>query len=102
MSLHTKHQNCGIINQMFETKQSNLPRGVYWNKSSNKYCARIRIYKNGSSKGMNLGLFDTIEEAEKVYNNARSKIIKDTAEEYKDKIPDKLYNRLIEISNNLR
>lgn len=27
---------------------------------------------------------------------------KDTAEEYKDKIPDKLYNRLIEISNNLR
>lgn len=90
------------INQMFETKQSNLPRGVYWSKSRNKYCARIRIYKNGNSKGIDLGLFDTIEEAEKVYNNARSKVIKDTAEEYKNKIPDKLYNRLIEISNNLR
>ena len=87
---------------MFETKKSNLPRGVRQNKSKSKYCATIRVYKDGESEQINLGTFDTIELAEKTYNNARSIIIKNTAEEYKDKIPKKLYDRLIEISNNLR
>lgn len=90
------------INKMFETKKSNLPRGVRQNKSKTKYCATIRVYKDGESEQINLGTFDTIELAEKTYNNARSIIIKNTAEEYKDKIPKKLYDRLIEISNNLR
>ena len=90
------------INKMFETKKSNLPRGVWQNKTKTKYCSTIRVYKNGKSEKVNLGTFDTIELAEKTYNNARSIVIRDIAEEYKDKIPKKLYDRLIEISNNLR
>ena len=53
------------INKMFETKKSNLPRGVRQNKSKTKYCATIRVYKDGESEQINLGTFDTIELAEK-------------------------------------
>ena len=50
-------------------------------------------------KGKKLGRFLSIKEAELVYNNTLLKYIKEIAEEYKNKIPNKLYNRLIEISN---
>ena len=51
-------------------------------------------------KMINLGTFNTIEEAKECYLKAKCRYIKDIAEEYKDKIPSKLYNSLIKISNN--
>ena len=85
------------INKLFvgRKKDNSLPRGIYYDKKINKYISQIVI----RGKKYNLGRYNTIVEAERVYNNARFKAIKDIAEEYKDKIPDKLYNRLIEISN---
>ena len=57
----------------------------------------IRIRMNGKSK--RISGFKTKEKAEECYLKERRQIIKEIAEEYKDKIPNKLYNRLIEISN---
>ena len=74
-------------------QKSSLPAGIGF--KNNKYEARIKI----KGKLKYLGVYKTIEEAKEVYRNAKLELIKNTAEEYKDKIPNKLYNRLIEISN---
>lgn len=57
----------------------------------------IRVRMNGKSK--RISGFETKEKAEECYFKEKRQIIKEIAEEYKDKIPNKLYNRLIEISN---
>ena len=57
----------------------------------------IRVRMNGKSK--RISGFETKEKAEECYLKEKRQIIKEIAEEYKDKIPNKLYNRLIEISN---
>ena len=57
----------------------------------------IRIRMNGKSK--RISGFETKEKAEECYLKEKRQTIKEIAEEYKDKIPNKLYNRLIEISN---
>ena len=83
------------INSLFKgcNKKSSLPSGIGF--KNNKYEARIKI----KGKLKYLGVYKTIEEANEVYRNAKLELIKNTAEEYKDKIPIKLYDRLIEISN---
>lgn len=86
------------INKLFMGHKRNyeLPKGIYETEYK-KYQASIRI----KGKNIYLGTFDTIEEASQSYYKARLDYIKEVAEEYKDKIPKKLYNRLIEISNKI-
>lgn len=43
-----------------------------------------------------LGCYDTPEQAFQAYKNFKEKYIKDVAEEYKDQIPTKLYNAMIQ------
>lgn len=81
------------INCLFRShkKENNLPKGVYF--QDGRYRCQIRI----KGKIKHLGYYNTIEEASNVYLKAQKEEIKRTAEEYKDKIPKNLYNRLIEI-----
>lgn len=87
------------INIVFRSmsKKSNLPMGVYYDKEKKKYRAQINI--DGKTK--KLGRFNTPEEASQCYQIARSKYILELAEEYKDKIPNKLYKRLIKIATKI-
>ena len=79
------------INVLFRdyAKESKLPKGV--SLDYGKYKAYINI----DGKKKNLGRFNTPEEAKNIYEEARLKEIKRLAECYKDKIPEKLYNKLI-------
>lgn len=83
------------INSLFSKKSNNdLPEGVYYDKRNKKYCSSIFI----NYKRKFLGRFDTIEKAENIYNEFKKKEIKRIADKYYVNIPNKLYNRLIEIS----
>lgn len=78
-TLFTKRDNC----------RGGLPIGVvYKNK---KYVAQCNI--NGKMK--TLGYYDTPEKAFQVYKNHKENYIKKVADQYKDKIPQKLYDGLI-------
>ena len=80
------------INKLFvksDKCRGGSPIGMtYKNK---KYNAQCKV--NG--KEQYLGCYDTKEEAFQVYKNFKEKYIKEVAEEYKDKIPEKLYNAMI-------
>ncbi|USL89342.1 HNH homing endonuclease 2 [Bacillus phage vB_BceH_LY2] len=68
-----------------------LPLGVHKNKRGGRYVAQTTI----RGKKTYLGTFDTTEEAFQVYKQAKEKYIREIAEEYKNKIPDKLYQALL-------
>ena len=68
-----------------------LPVGVTWCNDKKKYRASINYHGNVK----NLGRFNTIEEAFNVYKIAKEQYIKDTANKYKQYIPNKLYEALI-------
>lgn len=68
-----------------------LPIGITWRKDKRKYRASLNI---GHGKVVNLGSFNTIEEAFDVYKTEKEKRIKQVANEYKEYIPEKLYDAL--------
>lgn len=55
------------------------------------------IDRTGEERIMSCGM--KAKKAWGYYLKEKQQIIKNIAEEYKDKIPNKLYNKLIEISN---
>lgn len=61
------------------------PVGVY--KSNNRFGACCQVDK----KSYSLGLSDTVEGAFESYKIFKEQVIKNMADEYKDKIPEKLY-----------
>lgn len=82
------------INYLFlksNSSRGNLPIGVC--KNGNKYVSFLKGYeqvKNGY-----LGMFNTIEEAFCIYKKTKEEYIRQIANEYKTKIPKKLYELLI-------
>ena len=82
------------INKLF-TKcnkiRGKLPIGVTFRKDKNKYQAQCRIFNNGKSQQKYLGSYNTINDAFNAYKQFKEKYIKQVADEYKNKIPDKLY-----------
>jgi hypothetical protein len=76
------------INMLFQSKsrKDNLPTGVQKNKN-NKYTSNYN--------GEHLGVFKTINEAKNAHDIEMRIHIKEVAEEYKNKIPIKLYEALI-------
>lgn len=81
------------INSLFTRRQNDrglYPIGVTFLKDRNKYMPQINI--NGKRK--HLGFFNTPNEAFYIYKGAKEKYIKEVADEYKDKIPQKLYEAM--------
>jgi hypothetical protein len=81
------------INVLFvrhETNRGNFPIGVdYVKKKKNKnYRARCNYNTN---KSIDLGSFDTPEKAFNAYKQYKENLIKNIANKYKNKIPQKLY-----------
>lgn len=83
------------INSLFtkrDTKRGASPIGVSYHKRINKY----QSYCNdGSGHEVYLGYYDTPEEAFEVYKQYKEQVIKDMADEYKDLIPEILYDSMI-------
>ena len=71
--------------------KNGLPVGVRFNKNVKKYQASI----SKNSKNVNLGYYDTPEEASAVYRKHKSAEIIAIADEYQDVIPEKLYKAMI-------
>jgi hypothetical protein len=86
------------INSLFTKSNSsrgNLPVGVAWHKTHEKYIAQCsNTIKGCNSKIIHLGYYNTPEEAFQSYKTYKELLIKQTAEEYKDTIPDKLYDAM--------
>ena len=85
------------INNLFLKKQNyrgEYPIGVYLHKKSNKYVAQCNIEEKGKEKRVWLGEYKTIEEAFYSYKMFKENYIKQVADEYKNLIPQKLYEAL--------
>ncbi len=81
------------INTLFtksDNKRGDYPIGVTYNKPSKIY----ETYCGTNGKRKYLGCYDTPEQAFQVYKQYKEDYIKKVAEEYKNKIPMKLYNAL--------
>lgn len=73
-------------------RRGELPVGVAFNKVTKRYQAQC---SNGKGDIIPLGLFDTPEEAFLAYKTYKEELIKVVANEYKDKLPERLCKALI-------
>lgn len=85
------------INLLF-TKRNNS-RGssvIGTNQKNGKYIARCSIFnpETGKSERKHLGIYATQEKAFEVYKQFKEKNIKEVADYYKNRIPERLYNAL--------
>jgi len=81
------------INSLFlkkDKKRKNCLLGVSYDVKTNKYKSQL----NHNGKKISLGYFNNKIEAFYAYKNAKENYIKQVADEYKDKIPKKLYNAM--------
>ena len=86
-----------FINSLFTKSQNGrgeLPIGVYYDKKYKKYKAQLRVFNDGKRTKKHLGYFNTEDEAFEAYKKAKEEYIKEVADEYKDKIPSKLYKSM--------
>ena len=85
------------INNLFvkrNSKRGDCPIGVNYDENRNKFCSQCSIVdKNEKHKTINLGRYETKEEAFYVYKKFKENYIKRVADEYyqDDLIPEKLY-----------
>ena len=85
------------INVLFTKNNKNrgeYPLGVSYNKGMNKFATQMCKISNGKKIYINLGYYSTPEDAFMTYKTAKEKYIKEVAEEYKDKIPNNLYEAM--------
>lgn len=80
------------INGMFVHKVDGDMRGIQ--KRGKRFEVKLRNVLN-DSKNEYKGTFDTLEIASQVYRECKEAIIRGVAEEYKDKVPFKVYNALV-------
>lgn len=86
-----------FINNLFTKNQKTrgaFPIGVSYNKTKKKYVSQLSVFKDGKSTIKWLGYFDTANEGFEAYKKAKEEYIKEVADEYKDKIPAKLYEAM--------
>ena len=77
-----------------DASRGKYPIGVSWDKERNKFCVYCHILNKENNKNKYLGTYDTIEDAFLVYKSFKEKYIKEVADEYKELIPQKLYDAL--------
>lgn len=83
--------NSLFINTSGKKNRGDYPLGVYFEKDKKKYRACMSFM----GKRIKLGTFDTAEAAFYRYKEYKEDFLKDIAEQYKDKIPDKIYQAMI-------
>lgn len=85
------------INDLFtkcNKSRGKYPIGVSFHKVANKFCANCNTKDKGQNKKNWLGLYESVEDAFAVYKQFKENYIKQIANEYKDLIPQKLYDAL--------
>ena len=87
-------QNINILFIKHDKARGKYPIGVYKPNNSNKFQAQCSIFYNGKKQQKHLGYYNTIEETFDVYKQFKEADIKQMADHYKDKIPDKLYEAM--------
>ena len=94
-------ETCVFVPQDINTRftksdkaRGKYPIGVTFNKNAKKFIARCNILINGKGQQKFLGYYNNIEEAFNAYKQFKENYIKQVADEYKDKIPSKLYKAL--------
>lgn len=86
-----------FINTLFikcQKSRGELPIGVHYHKPNKKYIAGLSVFKDGKRTEKHLGYFDTADKGFEAYKKAKEEYIKEVADEYKDKIPAKLYEAM--------
>ena len=88
------------INNLFtknNIRRGKYPIGVYYKRDSKKFRSKCSICGDNGKKfrQIYLGEFNTPEEAFYKYKEFKENYIKEVAEEYKNKIPIKLYEAMI-------
>lgn len=93
------------INSLFtksDASRGKYPIGVSWHKASNKFMTQCSIFdKENNKKQMYLGYYNTSEEAFLAYKQFKENYIKQVADEYKELIPNKLYDALYRYEVNI-
>jgi len=82
------------INYLFikvNKSRGKYPIGVYLHSDKDKYVAQCN---NINKKAKYLGRHNTVIEAFNTYKNYKESVIKQVADKYKDKIPQKLYDAM--------
>ena len=95
------------INSLFirsDAIRGDCPVGVCYSKRDDKYVAQCSIKpKEGTRISKYLGSYETTEQAFQAYKTFKEQYIKEVADEYKNKIPqrlyDAMYNWVIEIDD---
>ena len=85
------------INSLFlkrNKSRGKYPIGTTYNKRDKKYESCCHMYKNNRYTRHAIGNFDTPIEAFTAYKTFKEQYIKQVANEYKDKIPKKLYDAM--------
>ena len=75
------------------------PVGVYYKKKNKKFCSQCKI--GGGKPQKYLGLFLTVEEAFQAYKEFKEQYIKEVANKYKNKIPSRLYEAMMNYEVNI-
>jgi hypothetical protein len=87
------------INTLFvknDAKRGNLPIGVNYDKQYNKYESICNTENNNNGSFIYLGRYDSSDDAFYLgYKPFKEQYIKDIANQYKEKIPNKVYNAMI-------
>lgn len=89
--------NCCFVPQKINTLfvRSNASRGEYpIGVSLNKLTNKFEAYITKNNKKISLGNHNTPKEAFNIYKKTKEKYIKEVADKYKDKIPNKLYEAM--------
>lgn len=83
------------INMLFtknNSKRGDLPIGV--SGYNRKYVSRCSYDKNGIKINKHLGYYETTKQAFQSYKSFKEQLIRQVADEYKGKIPNKLYKAM--------
>lgn len=86
------------INNLFTNRQNHrgeYPLGVTYHKHIKKYTSQVNKIENNKLKRIHLGYFDNPHEAFLMYKFNKELVIENIAKEYKDKIPNKLYEAMV-------
>ena len=77
------------INGLFVHKDNGKMRGLQ--KVGKRYQVKVRV----DGTNTYCGTYDTVEKASEVYRKCKEAVIRGVIEEYKDKIPSDVYNKLL-------